>query len=79
MPYRKAPKGHTEFGGGPGLIDPVLRADRNLTPEEEMIELYCSNPNDPKTKLEDVDIYYRPLPKPTPWDDASTEKGTTGA
>lgn len=76
MAYRKAPKGHTEFGGGPGLIDPEARKDRNLTPEEQLMEIYASNPYDGVTPLEDVDLNYRPLPKPTPWDDPSTAKGT---
>lgn len=76
MAYRKAPKGHTEFGGGPGLIDPESRKDRNLTNEEQLLEMYASNPNDAKTPLEEVDLDYRPLPKPTPWDDPNTAKGT---
>lgn len=47
MPYSREsiPKSHTEFGGGPGLIDPVLRADRNLTPEQELMEIYATNPS----------------------------------
>jgi hypothetical protein len=47
MPYTKdsIPPDHTEFGGGPGLIDPVLRADRLLTPEQELIEIYATNPS----------------------------------
>lgn len=77
MPYSKVPKDHTEFGGGPGLVDPQSRKDRNLTPEESLLEIYASNPHDEKTDLADVDLYYRPLPKPTPWDDPSTAKGTT--
>lgn len=77
MVYRKAPKDHSEFGGGPGLIDPESRKDRNLTNEEQLLEIYASNPNDGKTPMEDVDLYYRPLPKPTPWDDPDTAKGTS--
>lgn len=76
MAYRKAPKGHTEFGGGPGLIDPESRKDRNLTNEEELYEMYASNPNDAKTPMAEVDLEYRPLPKPTEWDDPTTAKGT---
>jgi hypothetical protein len=76
MPYKKAPSGHTEFGGGPGLIDPMSRANRNLTAEEELLEMYASNPNDGKTPLQEVDLDYRPLPKPTEWDDPKTAKGT---
>ncbi len=77
MVYRKAPRGHTEFGGGPGLIDPEVRKDRvGMTNEELMLELKFSNPNDATTKPEDVDLNYRPAPKPTPWDDPRTAKGT---
>jgi hypothetical protein len=76
MAYRKAPKDHSEFGGGPGLIDPESRADRNITNEEALLEIYASNPNDAKTPLEEVDLYYRPLPKPGEWDDPTTAKGT---
>ncbi len=77
MSYSKAPSGHTEFGGGPGLIDPELRKDRNLTAEEEMMEMKLSNPNDANTAMQDVDLYYQPAPKPTPWDDPTTAKGTS--
>lgn len=76
MPYSKAPKDHTEFGGGPGLIDPVLRADRNLTPEEELLEIYHSNPADGTKDLADVDLTYRPVPEPTAPSDPATAKGT---
>ena len=47
-----------------------------MTPEEELWEIYASNPNDPKTPQEETDLYYRPLPKPTEWDDPETAKGT---
>lgn len=49
MPYTKdtLPSDHTEFGGGSGLIDPVLRADRNLTAHQEVMEIYASNPDLP--------------------------------
>lgn len=45
MPYSKEtiPPNHTEFGGGPGMIDPVMRADRNLRPEEELWEIYATD------------------------------------
>ena len=49
MPYSKAPRSHTEFGGGPGLIDPVARLDRTITPEEELIEIYATNPARPES------------------------------
>lgn len=46
MPYGKdVPKDHSEFGGGPGLIDPVLRADRAGLREYELLrEIYAHNP-----------------------------------
>lgn len=49
MAYTKdtIPRGHTEFGGGPGLIDPESRADRALTPEERLLEIYATNPAPP--------------------------------
>lgn len=77
MAYRKAPKDHTEFGGGPGLIDPEQRKDRVVSSEDEMMEMYLSNPNDGKTPMEEVDLDYRPAPKPTEWDDPETAKGTS--
>lgn len=76
MAYKKAPSDHTEFAGGPGLIDAEARKDRTLSPEEELLEIYASNPNDPDTKLEEVDLEYRPLPKPTVWKDPKTARGT---
>lgn len=54
MPYSKAPKDHSEFGGGPGLIDPVLRADRLLRPEEERMEIMFTRPDDPNSNPEDA-------------------------
>jgi len=76
MPYEKAPKGHTEFGGGDGLIDPVARADRQLTAEEELWEIYHSNPADGTKDLADVDLTYRPVPEPTAPTDPATARGT---
>lgn len=51
MPYTKdsIPPDHTEFGGGPGLIDPVLRADRVLTAEQQRMEIMFTNPAPPDT------------------------------
>jgi len=51
MPYTREsiPDDHTEFGGGPGLIDPVLRADRVLSPEEQRMEIMFTNPAPPDT------------------------------
>ena len=49
MPYSKdsIPRDHTEFGGGPGLIDPVVREDRALEPHQEPWEVYATNPAPP--------------------------------
>lgn len=45
MPYAKdVPADHSEFGGGPGIIDPVLRKDRNLKDYERLREIYAHNP-----------------------------------
>lgn len=41
------PKSHTEFGGGPGMIDPVLREDRILKPEQQLWEIYATEPAPP--------------------------------
>lgn len=45
----------SEFGGGPGLIDPVSRQDRLVSAEQELQEIYAlpktfggSMPNRPK-------------------------------
>lgn len=38
------PKDHSEFGGGPGMIDPERRADRVLEPHEELWEIKATNP-----------------------------------
>lgn len=31
----------SEFGLGSGVIDPVSRANRNVTPEQELMEIYA--------------------------------------
>lgn len=77
MPYKKAPKGHTEFGGGPGLIDPVLRKDRVITAEESLMEIYATNPMDPEADPATADLYAVPRPAPVEWKDKATAKGTT--
>lgn len=41
------PSDHGEFSGGPGLIDPELRKDRVLTPEQRLLEMYATNPAPP--------------------------------
>lgn len=42
------PSDHTEFGGGPGLIDPELRKDRVLTAEDKRMEIMFTNPAPPE-------------------------------
>jgi len=56
MPAKRDLTGHTEFGGGPGLIDPASRAAREVTPEQMMMELYASDPDDPKVDLSKTPI-----------------------
>jgi hypothetical protein len=78
MVYRKAPAGHTEFGGGPGLIDPEARKDRALTAEESLMEIYATRPDsqqgaagyDPAT----ADLNDRVTPEP--WPNKATAIGT---
>ena len=42
------PKDHSEFGGGPGLIDPETRKDRvALTNDELRMEIMFTNPDPP--------------------------------
>ncbi len=50
MPYTRdsIPNDHGEFSGGPGLIDPVLRADRVLSAEDRLREIYATNPAPPE-------------------------------
>lgn len=49
MPYSRdsIPDDHTEFGGGPGLIDPELRKDRVLSAEDQRMEIMFTNPAPP--------------------------------
>lgn len=64
MPYKKVPADHSEFGGGPGLIDPVRRADRVIGQEtyaipmvgEEAMEIYATNPADPAADPATADL-----------------------
>lgn len=79
MPYSKAPREHTEFGGGPGLIDPMSRKDRNVTAEESLMEIYATNPANPESDPATADLNYQPRPEPTPWPDPATAKGSTEA
>lgn len=44
------PKTHSEFGGGPGLIDPETRKDRvGMTNDELRLEVMFSNPDPPES------------------------------
>lgn len=65
MPRVKAPKDHSEFGGGGGLVDPVRRADRIVgsaagpTPQgvaEELWEIYATDPSKADENLAEVEI-----------------------
>ena len=76
MTYKRVPAGHTEFGGGPGLIDPERRKDRAVTAAEELMELYATNPMDAEADPATSDLYYIPRPKPVEWKDPKTAKGT---
>jgi hypothetical protein len=42
------PSNHTEFGGGPGLIDPEKRKDRELLGYERLWEIYATDPTPPE-------------------------------
>lgn len=77
MPYKRVPTGHTEFGGGEGLVDPEVRKDRAVTEDQMLMELYASNPQDPETPIQETDLYAVPRPKPYEWRDKKTAKGTT--
>lgn len=37
----------SEFGLGRGIIDPVARQNRTLTPDQHLIEIYATNPSLP--------------------------------
>jgi hypothetical protein len=77
MPRKRAPIDHTEFGGGPGLIDPVLREDRLVSANDQLKEIYATNPNDPEADPATSDLYAVPRPAPVVWKDPSTAAGTT--
>lgn len=54
------PSDHTEFGGGPGLIDPELRKDRVLTAEQIRMEMMFTNPAPPEAaalRAESAGVY----------------------
>jgi hypothetical protein len=52
MPYKKIPPEHSEFGGGPGLIDRERRRDRALSSAERRMELMFTDPTDPNSRPE---------------------------
>lgn len=60
MPRDVDDPNETEFGLGPGMIDPQLRKDRVLTAEQELQEIYSL----PKTF--DNSMPNRPDPQDTP-------------
>ena len=45
MAYTKdtVPSDHSEFGGGPGLIDAEVRKDRDITATEGLMEIYATD------------------------------------
>jgi hypothetical protein len=48
MAYKKAPKDHSEFGGGAGMLDAIRRKDaRDTLSEEQLWEIYATDPADP--------------------------------
>lgn len=49
------PADHSEFGGGPGMIDPQRRADRVLEPHEELWEIHMTNPASASAAAGEVD------------------------
>ena len=49
------PADHSEFGGGPGMIDPQRRADRVLEPHEELWEIKATNPASASATAGEVD------------------------
>lgn len=55
----KAPSGHTEFGGGPGIVDPAARDARAFHASESHIpisEFYATNPADPDSDPQTVPL-----------------------
>lgn len=75
----------SEFGDGPGLIDPIRRAARVIGQEagpigpqrlgEELWEIYATNPADPNADPATAELGVDPAP--TPWPDPTTAKGTS--
>lgn len=75
MAYNKAPADHSEFGGGSGLIDPMRRADRAITPEESLMEIYATDPSDPQSDPATVNLETR-APRADKWA-KEVRRGTT--
>lgn len=75
MAYNKAPADHTEFGGGPGLIDPMRRSDRAISPEESMMEIYATDPSDAQSDPATVNLETR-APRADKWA-PEVRRGTT--
>lgn len=80
MAYNKAPSDHSEFGGGPGLVDPELRKDRALEPRDQLLEIYATDPGAPEG-TRDWDPATASLTDRerlgSQWPDAKTARGTT--
>lgn len=57
MAYTKdsIPNDHSEFGGGPGMIDPEARKDRALEPYQELWEIHATNPASASATAGDLD------------------------
>ena len=64
MAYKKEPADHTEFGGADDghLIDVQRRMDRDLRPEEQLWEIYATDPADPNSTPETADVDAMPRP-----------------
>jgi hypothetical protein len=59
VPYAKGDRrlrSHGEFSGGPGLVDPVRRADRVLEPHEEVWEIYALSPEKSDGEASEADL-----------------------
>lgn len=53
---RRGDADETEFGGVSGLIEEQRREERLLEPHEELLEIYATNPADPKSTPETAKI-----------------------
>jgi len=58
MAYKKVPADHTEFIGADDgtMIDAQRRIDRDLRPEEQLWEIYATNPTDATSTPETADV-----------------------